>query len=79
MEIALLPVRWTTLVWWDVSEIGDAMLKSVLGAWLLVLCCGATATAGDKPRVVVLKWSSSDLGYDDGDLQRIVKSRISVS
>ena len=55
------------------------MLKSVLGAWLLVLCCGATANAGDKPRIVVLKWSSSDLGYDDGDLQRIVKSRIGRS
>ena len=52
------------------------MLKSVLGAWALLLCLGSTANAGETPRVVVLKWSTSDLGYDDGDLQRIVKSRI---
>lgn len=44
---------------------------------VLFVCTLSTtgAQAADDARVVVLKWPGTDLGYDDADLQRVVKSR----
>ena len=52
----------------------------MLKKWMLaVLSLGLFSTpawAADGARVVVLKWPGSDMSYEDGDLQRVVKSRI---
>ena len=52
----------------------------MLKKWILVALglgfLSTSALAEDGARVVVLKWPGSELSYEDGDLQRVVKSRI---
>ena len=52
------------------------MLKKWILAALGLGLLSSSALAADGARIVVLKWPGSELSYDDGDLQRVVKSRI---